>query len=79
MADVADVLLAQGNLPAALSSHRAGLGIFDRLARSDPGNTEWQRDLSLSYASLANIYRKAGQTTTSGGKSLPRAGPSFCA
>jgi hypothetical protein len=55
------VQLAQGNLPAALSSYQAGVAIFDRLVKSDPGNTEWQRDLSLTHASLANVYQKANQ------------------
>jgi hypothetical protein len=43
------VQLAQGSLPAALRSYQAGLAIADRLAKFDPGNTKWQRDLSVSY------------------------------
>ena len=34
---VGDVQMAQGNLPAALTSYQASLAIRDRLAKSDPG------------------------------------------
>jgi hypothetical protein len=33
--------------------------IADRLAKADPGNTGWQRDLSLSYAHFAYAFRNA--------------------
>jgi len=54
------VLVAQGNLPEALKSYRDSLAIADRLAKSDPGNAGWQRDLSVAYATLANDLRKMG-------------------
>ena len=34
---------AQGDLAGALTSYRDSLAIFDRLAKSDPGNAGWQR------------------------------------
>ena len=46
---VGNVLVAQGNLPEALQSYRDELAIMERLAKSDPGNADWQRDLSVSY------------------------------
>ena len=52
------MLVAQGNLPEALKAYRDGLAIRDRLAKSDPGNAGWQRDLAVSYAKLGAIYRK---------------------
>jgi hypothetical protein len=55
------VQVAQGNLPAALTSYQASLTIRDRLAKSDPGNAGWQRDLSVSYAKLAVTYQGAAQ------------------
>jgi tetratricopeptide (TPR) repeat protein len=58
-----DVLVAQGNLPEALKSYQADLAIADRLAKADPGNAGWQRDLSVSYAKLAGAFRKAGDKT----------------
>ena len=58
---VGDVLVDQGNLADALKAYRDSLAIADRLAKADPGNAGWQRDLSVSYANLANAYRTAGQ------------------
>ena len=36
-------------MAAALKSYQASLAIRERLAKSDPGNAGWQRDLSVSY------------------------------
>ena len=57
---VGDVLVAQGNLPEALKSYRDSLAIADRLAKSDPGNADWQRDLSVSYSRLAIVLQRMG-------------------
>jgi hypothetical protein len=57
------VQVAQGNLPVALTSYQASLAIRDRLAKSDPGNAGWQRNLSVSYKKVGDTYRKAGQLT----------------
>ena len=57
---IGDVLVAQGNLPEALKTYRDSLAIRDRLAKSDPGNAGWQRDLSVSFAKLAGVSRKMG-------------------
>ena len=40
--------LAQGDAAAALISYQAMLAIMDRLAKSDPSNAGWQRDLSIA-------------------------------
>ena len=53
---VGDVLVAQGNLPEALKSYRDSLAIADRLAKADPGNADWQRDLSVSYRKSATCW-----------------------
>ena len=45
---IGDVQVAQGDLAGALTSYRASLAIRDRLAKADPGNAGWQRDLSRS-------------------------------
>jgi len=58
------VLVAQGNLPEALKSFRDGLAIADRLAKADPGNAGWQRDLSVSYKKLADVSKRSGETAT---------------
>jgi hypothetical protein len=36
--------------------------IRERLAKTDPGNAGWQRDLSVSYAKLASTHLKLGET-----------------
>ena len=56
-----DVQVAQGDLAGALKSYRDSLAIADRLAKSDPGNAGWQRDLSVSYGKLADVYLKSRQ------------------
>jgi hypothetical protein len=58
---IGDVLVAQGNLPEALNSFRDRHAIAERLAKADPGNAGWQRDLSVSYRKLATAYRKAAE------------------
>ena len=50
---IGDVLLAQGDGDGASAAYQAGLAIREPLARRDPGNTEWQRDLSVSHNKLA--------------------------
>jgi tetratricopeptide (TPR) repeat protein len=57
---VGDVLVAQGNLTEALKSFRDGLAIAERLAKADPSNARWQRDLAMSSAKLARAYRRLG-------------------
>ena len=46
---IGDVKTAQGDLAGALKAYQDSLAIADRLAKSDPGNAGWQRDLSVSY------------------------------
>ena len=57
---VGDVLVAQGNLPEALNSFRDSLAIAERLAKSDPGNAGWQRDLSVSYIKVGDVLVAQG-------------------
>ena len=54
------MLVAQGNLPEALKTFRDGLAIIDRLAKSDPGNAGWQRDLSVSYDHVGDVLVAQG-------------------
>ena len=53
--------MAQGDLAGALKSYRDDLAIAERLAQSDPGNAGWQHDLALSYAQLAEVYRRSNK------------------
>ena len=47
-------------LAAALTSYQAALAIAERLAKADPGNAGWQRDLGLSYGYVALIEMRQG-------------------
>jgi tetratricopeptide (TPR) repeat protein len=55
-----DICLSMGDLAAALTSYQASLDIFDRLAKADPGNAGWQRDLALSHGCVAMVEARQG-------------------
>ena len=63
---VGDVQVAQGQLPAALASYQASLAIAERLAKSDPGNAGWQRDLSVSYDKVGDVQVAQGNLDGAG-------------
>ncbi len=46
---------AQGDLPGALQAFTESKNIADKLAAADPGNAEWQRDLSVSWNKLGDV------------------------
>jgi tetratricopeptide (TPR) repeat protein len=52
-----DRLLAQGNSSAAKTQYEASLEIGQKLARQDPGNSQWQSDLSSSYEVIGVVLR----------------------
>ena len=47
----------RGRLAGALTSYRVSFAIIDRLARADPDNANWQRDLSVSYNKVGDVQR----------------------
>ncbi len=50
------MLRAQGDLPRAIDAFRAApVDIRAHLADADPGNAEWQRDVIVSCAKLAEM------------------------
>jgi tetratricopeptide (TPR) repeat protein len=55
-----EVLLARGNLARALESYRHSLAIAETLAKQDPGNAGWQRDLSDSYERIGDVQNAQG-------------------
>lgn len=59
---IGNVLVSQGDLPAALTAYRASLAIREVLAKRDGGNTQWQRDLYVSYWRLADLAEKQKAT-----------------
>jgi tetratricopeptide (TPR) repeat protein len=53
-------MVADGNLPEALKSFRDSLAIRERLAKADPNNAGWQRDLSVSYNKVGDVLVAQG-------------------
>ena len=54
------MLVAQGKLEEALKAYRDGLAIRERLAAADRSNTQWQRDLSISYNKIGDVLVAQG-------------------
>ncbi|MEL6528627.1 MAG: hypothetical protein AAFQ27_01615, partial [Pseudomonadota bacterium] len=57
------LLFARGELAKARGEYEAASGIAETLAESEPGNVEWQRDLSVSYDRLGDVEVAAGNLT----------------
>jgi tetratricopeptide (TPR) repeat protein len=55
-----DIEQQRGNLGAALATYHEAETIADRLAKSDPGNAQWQRDLSVSYERVGDVQVEQG-------------------
>ena len=47
----------------ALKSFRDSLAIADRLAKADPSNAGWQRDLSVAYERVGDVLVAQGNLT----------------
>ena len=58
--NIGDVRQGQRDLAAALTSYQASLDIRERLAKEDPNNAGWQRDLAVSYARVATVEAQQG-------------------
>jgi tetratricopeptide (TPR) repeat protein len=52
---IGDVLRAQGDLAGALAAYRQSLKIAEALSARDAANTQWQRDLIVSYVKLSEV------------------------
>ena len=51
---------AQGDLAGALKRYKKKKEIISRLARTDPDNAGWQRDLSVSYNKIGDVQKSQG-------------------
>jgi len=51
--EVGDVLVDKGDLDAALKRFQESFEIREALARDDPGNAGWRRDLAFNHAKIA--------------------------
>ena len=61
---LADVSIRQGDRPTALTAYRLVLEINEAIFRRDPGNAEWQRDLSVSHNRIGDVLRARGRPAT---------------
>jgi tetratricopeptide (TPR) repeat protein len=55
-----DVAKDQGDLSNARQYYKTAAAIAEPIAKCDPGNADWQRDLSVSYAMVAAILEAQG-------------------
>ena len=52
---IGDVLLVRWDSAGALAAYQAALAIAKALAKLEPSNTEWQRDLSICHEQIGNV------------------------
>ncbi|MGH3797757.1 MAG: hypothetical protein ACRDSP_23035, partial [Pseudonocardiaceae bacterium] len=64
---LADLALAAGRSGEAEGLYRQALQVRVELTGLEPGNTTYQRDLSISYERLADLARRAGDLSTARG------------
>ena len=60
MLGLGDVAAAQGNLPSARQLYERAAAMAEPIAKADPGNAGWQRDLSGSHDRIGNVLRAQG-------------------
>ena len=58
---IGDLQFDLDDIAGALTSYRADLEIAERLAESDPDNSGWQRDLSVSYDRIGHMQYLQGE------------------
>jgi hypothetical protein len=56
-----DALMVLGATDQAMARYKEGHAIMERLARAEPGRADYQRDLSVSYERMGELYRALGQ------------------
>ena len=60
LSELGGVLVAQGNLEGALALFHDGRAIFENLAKTEPGNTDSQHDLSVCYSKIGDTLAAQG-------------------
>ena len=58
--ELGDLFVTTGALDEAIKAFRNSLAVADRLAKADPGNAFWQRDLAVSYGNVAMVEALQG-------------------
>ncbi len=61
LGDLMDVFLALGDTKAALEAGQRSRMIMEQLVTADPGNTEWQRDLSFGHTRVGDALAATGR------------------
>ena len=56
-----DILIRRGDLAGARTHYQDARALAERLARADPGNAGWQRDLSVSFNKIGDVLRDQGK------------------
>lgn len=59
---IGNASIAMSNLAAALQAFSDALAIRQQLSQDDPSNAQWQRDLSVSHAKLAQVQERLGDS-----------------
>jgi predicted negative regulator of RcsB-dependent stress response len=57
---LADIQMSRGDRAGALNAYRDGLASAESLAQSNPGNLEWQRDVSVSDSRIGDVLVAQG-------------------
>ncbi|MBO0765801.1 MAG: caspase family protein, partial [Hyphomicrobiaceae bacterium] len=60
MVGLGNIARAQGSLPDALRHYQAATAFAEPIAKSDPGNAQWQRDLSVSHELIGTALQAQG-------------------
>ena len=63
---LADIAYGRGRITDATRLYRQALTIDERLAGQDPSNTDFQRNLGVSYRRLGGVARAAGDSGEAG-------------
>ena len=58
--ELGDLFVTTGVLDQAVNAFRRGRAVAERLARADPDNARWQRDLSLSHSNIGDVQVAQG-------------------
>ncbi len=58
---IGDFRVMRGDLSGALDAYQSGKKIAEAVARSQPDNAGWQRDLSVSYNKVGDVLVAQGQ------------------
>src|SRR5262249_18833306 len=56
-----NMLVEQGKLDDALMAYRNGLAIAASFGAANPGDRDWQNNLSLSYTKVAEVLNSQGK------------------